>query len=154
MQPKTVKRKTNDVGRVSLAHPGARLGSHTDHGAFVVAIQHVPAHRPAAAVLTADRTAAGDVSFDGPSTVVWDELAGARPGQLGRTSSGRAAQRLMAAGRSERTAHYIPRRRSESVGPGTRPGRPGLAFAGESDHRASPVRAVITSAHTKPLTTE
>jgi len=112
MQTKTVKLKTNDAGSVSLAPPGTRLGYHKDHGAFVVAIQHVPAHLPAAAVLTAYRTAAVDVSFDGPYTVVWDELAGARPDQLVRASSNRAAQRLIIAGGSERGAQYIPRRRS------------------------------------------
>lgn len=112
MQTKTVMLKTNDVGGVSLAPPGARPGYHTDHGAFVVAIQHVPAHQPAAAVLTAYKAAAVDVSFDGPYTVVWDELAGAWPDQLVRASSNRAAQRLIIADGSKRNAQYTPRRRS------------------------------------------
>ena len=112
MQTKTMKLKTNAGGGVSLAPPALHPGYHTDHGAFVVAIQHVPAHLPAATVPTAYRTAAVDVSFDGPFTVLWDELAGARPGQLVRASSNRAAQRLIAAGGSERNAQYIPRRRS------------------------------------------
>ena len=82
-QTKTLKLKTNDAGGVSLAHPAMRPGYHKQPGAFVVAIERVPAHLPAAAVLTAYRTAAIDVSFDGPYTVLWDDLAGARPGQLG-----------------------------------------------------------------------
>ena len=56
MQTKTVKLKTNDAGGVSLAPPGARPGYHKDHGAFVVAIQHVPAHLPAAAGRPQTRT--------------------------------------------------------------------------------------------------
>ena len=120
-QTKTVKLKTNDAGGVSLAHPAMRPGYHKQPGAFVVAIEHVPAHLPTATVLTAYRAAAIDVSFDGPYTVLWDDLAGARPGQLVRASSGRAAQRLIAAGGSEREAAYTPRRRSRPVVPGTRP---------------------------------
>ena len=118
---KTVKLTTTDAGGVSLAHPAMRPGYHKQLGAFVVAIQDVPAHLPAAAVLTAYRNAAIDVSFDGPYTVVWDDLAGARPGQIVRASSGRAAQRLITAGGSEREAEYTPRRRSRPVVPGTRP---------------------------------
>ena len=112
MQTKTVKLKTNDAGAVSLAHPALHPGYHTDHGAFVVAIERVPAHLPTATVLTAYRTAAVDVSFDGPYRIVWDDLADARPGQIVRASSGRAAQRLIAAGGSAPDAQYIPRRRS------------------------------------------
>ena len=109
---KTVQLKTNDAGDVSLAPPTMRPGYHKDHGAFVVAIERVPTHLSTAAVLAAYRTAAVDVSFNGPSRIVWDALAGARPGQIVRASSGRAAQRLIAAGGSERAAQYIPRRRS------------------------------------------
>ena len=112
MQTKTVTLKTNAADGVSLAPSTARPGYHKDHSAFVVAIQYVPAHLSAEAVLTAYRTAALDVSFDGPYTVLWDELVGTRPDQLVRASSGRAAQRLIAAGGSERGAQYIPRRRS------------------------------------------
>ena len=112
MQTKTVKLKTNDAGAVSLAPPALHPGYHTDHGAFVVAIEGVPTHLPTAAVLTAYRTAAVDVSFDGPYRIAWEELAAARPGQIVRASSGRAAQRLIAAGGSERAAQSIPRRRS------------------------------------------
>ena len=112
MQTKTVQLKTNDAGAVSLAHPALHPGYHTDQGAFVVAVERVPSHLPTATVLTAYRTAAVDVSFDGPYTVLWDDLAGARPGQIVRASSGRAAQRLITAGGSERGAQYIPRRRS------------------------------------------
>ena len=88
---KTVKLKTNPAGGVSLAHPAMRSGYHKQPGAFVVAIERVPVHLPAAAVLTAHRNAAIDASFDGPYTVLWDDLAGARPGQIVRASSGRAA---------------------------------------------------------------
>ena len=112
MQTKTVKLKTNDAGAVSLAPPAMRPGYHKDPSAFVVTIERVPAHLPTAAVLTAYRNAAMDVSFDDPSRIVWDDLAGARPGQIVRASSGHAAQRLIAAGGSERAAQYIPRRRS------------------------------------------
>lgn len=112
MQTKTVKLKTNDAGGVSLAHPALHPGSHTDQGAFVVAIERVPTHLPTAAVLTAYRTADVDVSCDGPYRIAWEALADARPGQIVRASSGRAAQRLIAAGGSERSAQSIPRRRS------------------------------------------
>ena len=66
MQTKTVKLKTNDAGAVSLAPPALHLGSQTDQGAFVVAIERVPTHLPMAVVLTAYRTAAMDMSCDGP----------------------------------------------------------------------------------------
>ena len=112
MQTKTVKPKTHDAGGVSLAPPALHPGYHTDHDAFVVAIERVPIPLPTAAVLTASRTAAVDVSFDGPSRIAWEDLAAARPGQIVRASSGRAAQRLIDAGGSERRAQYIPRRRS------------------------------------------
>ena len=112
MPTKTVKLKTTAGAAVSLAPLALPPGSHTDHGACVVAIERVPTHLPTAAVLTAYRTAAVDVSCDGPSRIMWAELADARPGQVGRASSGRAAQRLIAAGGSERGAQYIPRRRS------------------------------------------
>ena len=111
-QTKTVKPKTNDVGGVSLAHPAMPPGYHKQFGAFMVAVEHVPAGLPAATVLKAYRRAAIDVSFDGPYTVLWDDLAGARPGQIVRANSGRAVQRLIVAGGSERGAEYIPRRRS------------------------------------------
>ena len=42
MPTKTVKLKTTDAGGVSLAPPALHPGSHTDHGAFVVAIERVP----------------------------------------------------------------------------------------------------------------
>ena len=112
MQTKTVKLKTTDAGGVSLAPPAMHPGYHKDHDAFVVAIERVPTHLPAAAVLTAYRNAAVDVSFDGPYRIVWDDLAGTRPGQIVQANSGRAAQRLIVAGGSERGAQYIPRRRS------------------------------------------
>ena len=112
MQTKTVQLKMTDAGGVSLAPPAMHPGSHKDHGAFVVAIERVPAHLSTEAVLTAYRNAAVNVSFDGPHRIVWDELAGARPGQIVRVNSGRAAQRLIVTGGSERGAQYIPRRRS------------------------------------------
>ena len=112
MQTKTVKLKTNDTGGVSLAPPGVRPGYHKEQSAFVVAIQHVPAHLPPADVLTAYGTAAIDVSFDGPYTVLWDDLVGTRPDQIVRASSGRAAQRLLAAGGTEPQLARPPRRRS------------------------------------------
>ena len=83
----------------------------------MVAIERVPPHLPTAAVLTASRTAAVDVSCDGPSRIAWEDLADARPGQIVRASSGRAAQRLIAAGGSERSAHSIPHRRSSPTKP-------------------------------------
>ena len=78
----------------------------------MVAIERVSPHFPTAAVLTAYCTAAVDVSFDGPYRIAWKDLADTRPGQIVRASSGRAAQRLIIAGVSERSAHHIPRRRS------------------------------------------
>ena len=80
MQTKTVKLKTTDAGGVSLAPPAMHPGYHKDHGAVVVAIERVPAHLPTAAVLTAYRNAAVDVSFDGPYSILWDDLTGDRPG--------------------------------------------------------------------------
>ncbi len=112
MQTKTVQLKTNADGAVSLAPPAMYPGDHTDQGACVVAIERVSTHLPTAAVLTAYRTAAVDVSCDGPSRIAWEDLADARPGQVVRASSGRASQRLIAAGGSERSAQYILRRRS------------------------------------------
>ena len=111
MQTKTVQLKTNAGGAVSLAPPALHPGSHTDQGACV------PPHLPPAAVLTASRTAAVDVSCDGPSRIAWEDLAAARPGQIVRTSSSRAAQRLIAASGSERSAHSLPRRRSSPTHP-------------------------------------
>ena len=112
MPTKTVQLKMTDAGSVSLAPSAMPPGSNTDHGAFVAAIERVPTRLPTAAVLTAYRTAAVDVSFDGPYRIVWDELADARPGQIVRANSGRAAQRRIVAGGSARGAQYIPRRRS------------------------------------------
>ena len=111
MQTKTVKLITN-AGGVSLVRPAMRAGDHKPTAAFVVAIERVPTHLPTATVLTAYRTAAVDVSFDGPYRIAWDDLAAARPGQIARAASGRVAQRLIAAGGSKRAAQYIPRRRS------------------------------------------
>ena len=112
MQTKTVKLKTHDAGAVSLAPTALPPGSHTAHGAVVVAIERVPAYLPSATVMTAYRTATVDVSVDGPYRIAWEDLVGARPGQIVRATSGRAAQRRIVTGGSERSAQYIPRRRS------------------------------------------
>ena len=112
MPTKTVKLKTTDAGGVSLASPEARTGHHKPAAAFVVAIEQVPDDVTAADVMTAYRTAAIDVSFDGPYSILWDDLAGARPDQIVRAASGRAAQRLIAAGGSEPQLAAPPRRRS------------------------------------------
>ena len=50
-----MKLKTNDAGGVSLAHPALQPGYHKQAGAFVVAIEHVPVHMPAADVMSDDR---------------------------------------------------------------------------------------------------
>ena len=107
---KTVKLETNDADGVSLAPPEARTGYHKPAAAFVVAIEQVPDDVTAADVMTAYRTAAIDVSFDGPYSILWDDLAGARPDQIVRAASGRAAQRLIAAGGSEPQLAVPPRR--------------------------------------------
>ena len=112
MQTKTVKLKTHAAGAVSLAPTTLPPGYHKAYGAVVVAIERVPAYLPPATVVTAYRTAAVDVSVDGPYRIAWEDLVGGRPGQLVRASSGRAAQRLIVAGGSKRGAQYIPRRRS------------------------------------------
>ena len=112
MPTKTVQLKTTDAGGVSLAPPAMPPGAHTDYGACVGAIERVPAHLPTAAVLTAYRNAAVDVSFDGPYSILWDDLTGARPDQIVRAASGRAAQRLIATGGSEPQLAAPPRRRS------------------------------------------
>ena len=98
---KTVKLETNDADGVSLAPPEARTGSHKPAAASVVASEQVPDDVTAADVMTASRTAAIDVSFDGPYSILWDDLAGARPDRIVRAASGRAAQRCIVAGGSK-----------------------------------------------------
>ena len=112
MQTKTVKLKMNDAGVVALAPPGYAPRLPHRPGRFCGRHRACAHPSPPAAVLTAYRTAAVDVSFDAPYRIAWEDLAGTRPGQIVRTRSGRAAQRLIAAGGSERSAQYIPRRRS------------------------------------------
>ena len=109
---KTLKLKTNNAGGVALAHPTMRLGYYVKPEAFVVAIERVPAHLPADAVVTAYSQAIVDVPFDGPYTLLWNDLAGPHAGQVVRTKATRPAQRLIMAGGSEPRLAYIPRRRA------------------------------------------
>ena len=109
---KTLKLKTNNVGGVALAHPTMQPGYYVEPGAFVVAIERVPAHLPSDVVVTAYSQAIVDVPFDGPYTLLWDDLAGGRSGQVVRTKATRPAQRLIMAGSSEPRLAYIPRRRA------------------------------------------
>ena len=131
-QTTTVKLKTNDADGVSLAHPAMRPGYHKHPGACVVAIEHVPAHLSVAAVLTAYRNAAIEVSFDGPYTVSWDDLAGARPGQLG---PGGAAAYCSGRERAGRGVHPAPaflarcaRNQAETIAFGRRRREPAARF--------------------------
>lgn len=112
MQTKTVKLKTTAAGEVSLAHPRATAGYRRPSRTFIVAVECVPQHITAAEVAATYTRTAVDVPCDGPYALLWEDLARARPGHIVRPPARSAAPRLIAAGGSERSAQYIPRRRS------------------------------------------
>ena len=112
MQTKTVKLKTTAGAGVFIAHPRTAAGYRRASRTFIVAVERVPHHITAAEVAATYTRTAVDVPCDGPYALWWADLARARPGHIVRPPARPAAQRLIAAGGSERGIQSIPRRRS------------------------------------------